>query len=83
LISDQPGGGRAVKKKHGKAPKARGLPKERRFWGRFGGIRKGETLAKFLFCLFFGFFGHVGARGAQMDTTTFFLKILRVEAFLQ
>ena len=43
---------------------------------------KGETLAKFLRYIFVIFFGHVGAAGPQMHKTTFFLKILLVEAFL-
>ena len=59
------------RRKHGDCPKN----------GVFGGIMKGETLAKFLLCIFFVFFGHVGAGGPQMDRTTFFSKILLVEAF--
>ena len=50
--------------------------------GIFEGKMKGETLANFLRYIFVIFFGHVGAAGPQMHKTTFFLKILLVEAFL-
>jgi len=41
---------------------------------------KGEALA-FFSVHFFASFGHVGARGAQMTESNFFLRALPVEAF--
>ena len=47
----------------------------------FEGIMKGETLANFLFRIFLASSGHVGVGGAQMTEATFFLSVLRLDAF--
>ena len=71
------GGGAGRHRKGAEAPKTRGLPQKRRFWRDNEGGNSREIFTVF----FFVFFGHVGAGGPQMDRTTFFSKILLVEAF--
>ena len=78
LLSPASGSGRRPPNKAQKEREKRGLRKSGPYLRQYEGGN-----SRVIFTVYFlVFFGHAGAGGPQMDTTTFFLKILLVEAFL-